>query len=574
MWCRDAYPAPLRPLFFFLQLWINYPFLNETILSKILLNFTNYNPRELKGVTLMSMEEKLKELYERKEKILAMGGEKAVEKQHAKGKLTARERIEKLLDPGSFVEIGMFVKHRGTEFGLDKKELPADGVITGYGTIDGRLVFVYAQDFTVMGGSLGEMHAAKIKRIMELALEAGAPVIGLNDSGGARIQEGVDSLKGYGEIFKMNTVLSGVVPQITAIMGPCAGGAVYSPAIGDFILMVDNPASFMFITGPQVVKAVTGVEVTPTQLGGAMVHAQKAGQAHLIGKSDEEVLALIRRLVSYLPSNNMEKPPRVKRNDPPFRKSERLYEIVPDDPNKPYDVREVIYEIVDRDENGNPDFLEILPYFAPNAVVGFGRMNGQTVGIVANNPKYFAGVLDIDSSDKIARFVRTCDAFNIPIVTLVDVPGYLPGVDQESRGIIRHGAKVLYAYAEATVPMVTVILRKAYGGAYLAMGSKHLGADFVFAWPTAEIAVMGPEGAANIIFRKEIAQAENPEEIRGQKIAEYREKFANPYVAAARGYIDDVIDPAETRAKVIMALEALESKRVKLPPKKHGNIPL
>lgn len=574
MWCRDAYPAPLRPLFFFLQLWINYPFLNETILSKILLNFTNYNPRELKGVTLMSMEEKLKELYERKEKILAMGGEKAVEKQHAKGKLTARERIEKLLDPGSFVEIGMFVKHRGTEFGLDKKELPADGVITGYGTIDGRLVFVYAQDFTVMGGSLGEMHAMKIKRVMELALEAGAPVIGLNDSGGARIQEGVDSLKGYGDIFKMNTILSGVVPQITAIMGPCAGGAVYSPAIGDFILMVDNPASFMFITGPQVVKAVTGVEVTPTQLGGAMVHAQKAGQAHLIGKSDEEVLALIRRLVSYLPSNNMEKPPRVKRNDPPFRKSERLYEIVPDDPNKPYDVREVIYEIVDRDENGNPDFLEILPYFAPNAVVGFGRMNGQTVGIVANNPKYFAGVLDIDSSDKIARFVRTCDAFNIPIVTLVDVPGYLPGVDQESRGIIRHGAKVLYAYAEATVPMVTVILRKAYGGAYLAMGSKHLGADFVFAWPIAEIAVMGPEGAANIIFRKEIAQAENPEEIRGQKIAEYREKFANPYVAAARGYIDDVIDPAETRAKVIMALEALESKRVKLPPKKHGNIPL
>ena len=372
----------------------------------------------------------------------------------------------------------------------------------------------------------------------------------------------------------MNTILSGVVPQITAIMGPCAGGAVYSPAIGDFILMVDNPASFMFITGPQVVKAVTGVEVTPVQLGGAMVHAQKAGQAHLIGKSDEEVLALIRRLVSYLPSNNMEKPPRVKTNDLPFRKSERLYEIVPDDPNKPYDVRDVIYEIVDRDENGNPDFLEILPYFAPNAVVGFGRMNGQTVGIVANNPKYFAGVLDIDSSDKIARFVRTCDAFNIPIVTLVDVPGYLPGVDQESRGIIRHGAKVLYAYAEATVPMVTVILRKAYGGAYLAMGSKHLGADFVFAWPTAEIAVMGPEGAANIIFRKEIAAAENPEEVRQQKIAEYREKFANPYVAAARGYIDDVIDPAETRGKVIMALEALESKRVKLPPKKHGNIPL
>ncbi|WP_456367364.1 carboxyl transferase domain-containing protein [Thermococcus sp.] len=522
----------------------------------------------------MSMEEKLNELYERKKKILKMGGEKAIEKQHSRGKLTARERIEKLLDPGSFVEIGMFVKHRNTDFGLDKKELPADGVITGYGTIDGRLVFVYAQDFTVMGGSLGEMHAMKIKRIMELALEAGAPVIGLNDSGGARIQEGVDSLKGYGEIFKMNTLLSGVVPQITAIMGPCAGGAVYSPAIGDFILMVDSESSFMFITGPQVVKAVTGVEVSPVQLGGAMVHAQKSGQAHLIGKSDEEVLALIRKLLSYLPSNNMEKPPRVKTADVPFRKTENLYSVVPDDPNKGYDVRQVIYEIVDRDESGNPDFLEILPYFAPNAVVGFGRMNGQTVGIVANNPIYFAGVLDIDSSDKIARFVRTCDAFNIPIVTLVDVPGYLPGTDQEYRGIIRHGAKVLYAYAEATVPMVTIILRKAYGGAYLAMGSKHLGADFVFAWPTAEIAVMGPEGAANIIFRKEIAQAENPEEVRQQKIREYREKFANPYVAAARGYIDDVIDPAETRAKIIMALEAMESKRVKLPPKKHGNIPL
>ncbi|MFA4646481.1 methylmalonyl-CoA decarboxylase subunit alpha [Pyrococcus kukulkanii] len=522
----------------------------------------------------MTMEEKVKELYEKRKKIMQMGGEGAIKKQHDKGKLTARERLELLLDPGSFVEIGMFVKHRATEFGMDKRDLPADGVITGYGTIDGRLVFVYAQDFTVMGGSLGEMHAMKIKRIMELALEAGAPVIGLNDSGGARIQEGVDSLKGYGEIFKMNTVLSGVVPQITAIMGPCAGGAVYSPAIGDFILMVDNPATFMFITGPQVVKAVTGVDVTPVQLGGAMVHAQKSGQAHLIGKNDEEVIALIKRLLSYLPSNNMEKPPRVKTKDDPFRRTPELYDIVPDDPNKGYDVRQVIYSIVDRDENGNPDFLELQPYFAPNAVIGFGRINGQTVGIVANNPIHLAGVLDIDSSDKIARFVRFCDAFNIPIVTFVDVPGYLPGVDQESRGIIRHGAKVLYAYAEATVPMVTIILRKAYGGAYLAMGSKHLGADFVFAWPTAEIAVMGPEGAANIIFRKEIAKAENPEEFRRQKIQEYREKFANPYVAASRGYIDDVIDPAETRAKIVMALEALENKRVKLPPKKHGNIPL
>jgi len=522
----------------------------------------------------MSMEEKVRELYEKRGKILEMGGKDRVQRQYEKGKLTARERIEKLLDPGSFVELGAFVKHRNTEFGLDKMELPADGVITGYGTIDGRLVFVYAQDFTVMGGSLGEMHAAKIKRIMELALEAGAPIIGLNDSGGARIQEGVDALKGYGGIFKMNTILSGVVPQITAIMGPCAGGAVYSPAIGDFILMVDNPASFMFITGPQVVKAVTGVEVSPAQLGGAMVHAQKSGQAHLISKSDEEVLMLIRKLLSYLPSNNMEKPPRVKASDSPFRKSDKLYEIVPDDPNKGYDVRQVIYEIIDRDANGNLDFLEILPYFAPNAVVGFGRMNGQTVGIVANNPIHLAGVLDIDSSDKIARFVRTCDAFNIPIVTLVDVPGYLPGVQQEYGGIIRHGAKVLYAYSEATVPMVTVILRKAYGGAYIGMASKHLGADFIFAWPTAEIAVMGPEGATNIIFRKEIAKVENPEEYRQQKIREYREKFANPYIAASRGYVDDVIDPAETRGRIIMALEALESKRVKLPPKKHGNIPL
>lgn len=522
----------------------------------------------------MSMEEKVNELREKRKKILQMGGEARIQKQHEKGKLTARERIEKLLDPGSFVELGMFVKHRNTEFGLDKMELPADGVVTGYGTIDGRLVFVFAQDFTVMGGSLGEMHAAKIKRIMELAMEVGAPIIGLNDSGGARIQEGVDSLKGYGEIFRMNTLASGVVPQITVIMGPCAGGAVYSPAIGDFIVMVNNPATFMFITGPQVVKAVTGVEVSSEQLGGALAHAQKSGQAHLVANSDEEALMLVRRLISYLPSNNMEKPPRMQSTDPPFRKTEKLYDVVPDDPNKGYDVRQVIYEIVDRDANGNPDFLEVLPYFAPNAVVGFGRFNGQTVGIVANNPIHLAGVLDIDSSDKIARFVRICDAFNIPIVTLVDVPGYLPGITQEHGGIIRHGAKVLYAYAEATVPMVTIILRKAYGGAYLAMGSKHLGADIVYAWPIAEIAVMGPEGAANIIFRKEIAKAENPEELRQQRIKEYRERFTNPYIAASRGYIDDVIDPAETRARIILALEALDSKRAKLPPKKHGNIPL
>ncbi|WP_048086912.1 carboxyl transferase domain-containing protein [Ferroglobus placidus] len=498
-----------------------------------------------------------------------MGGDERIKKQHEQGKLTARERIELLLDPGSFVEINPFVEKRNTDFGLDKMYLPADGVITGYGTIDGRPVAVFAQDFTVMGGSLGEMHGMKIAYLLDFAAKVGIPVIGLNDSGGARIQEGVDALKGYGDIFYRNTIYSGVIPQISVIMGPCAGGAVYSPAIGDFIIMTKNPSCYMFITGPKVIKEVTGEEVTPQQLGGWEAHAMKSGNCHLVAENDEEALMLVRKLISYLPLNNLEDPPVVKTNDDPARLTPEITEIIPDDPMKPYDVRDVIRAVVDEGE-----FFEIHPFFAPNAVVGFARIDGKTVGIVANNPKYYAGTLDVDSSDKIARFVRFCDCFNIPIVTFVDVPGYLPGVQQEYMGIIRHGAKVLYAYSEATVPLVTIILRKAYGGAYLAMGSKHLGADFVFAYPTAEIAVMGPEGAAEIVFRKEISAAEDPEKARQEKIKEYREKFANPYRAAARGYIDDVIDPKYTRVKIISALRVLETKREKLPPKKHGNIPL
>ncbi|ADC65976.1 carboxyl transferase [Ferroglobus placidus DSM 10642] len=513
--------------------------------------------------------ELIEDLYKRKERIKQMGGDERIKKQHEQGKLTARERIELLLDPGSFVEINPFVEKRNTDFGLDKMYLPADGVITGYGTIDGRPVAVFAQDFTVMGGSLGEMHGMKIAYLLDFAAKVGIPVIGLNDSGGARIQEGVDALKGYGDIFYRNTIYSGVIPQISVIMGPCAGGAVYSPAIGDFIIMTKNPSCYMFITGPKVIKEVTGEEVTPQQLGGWEAHAMKSGNCHLVAENDEEALMLVRKLISYLPLNNLEDPPVVKTNDDPARLTPEITEIIPDDPMKPYDVRDVIRAVVDEGE-----FFEIHPFFAPNAVVGFARIDGKTVGIVANNPKYYAGTLDVDSSDKIARFVRFCDCFNIPIVTFVDVPGYLPGVQQEYMGIIRHGAKVLYAYSEATVPLVTIILRKAYGGAYLAMGSKHLGADFVFAYPTAEIAVMGPEGAAEIVFRKEISAAEDPEKARQEKIKEYREKFANPYRAAARGYIDDVIDPKYTRVKIISALRVLETKREKLPPKKHGNIPL
>ena len=513
--------------------------------------------------------ELLEDLYTRKEKVKQMGGDERIKKQHDQGKLTARERIELLLDPGSFVEVNPFVEKRNTDFGLDKVYLPADGVVTGYGTIDGRPVAVFAQDFTVMGGSLGEMHGMKIAYLLDFAMKLGIPVIGLNDSGGARIQEGVDALKGYGDIFYRNTLASGVIPQISVIMGPCAGGAVYSPAIGDFIVMTKNPGCYMFITGPGVIKAVTGEEVTPQELGGWQAHAMKSGNCHLVAENDEEAMLLVRKLMSYLPLNNLEDPPVVETGDDPGRTTPEIYEILPDDPQKPYGVKDIITAVVD-----NGEFLEIHAHYAPNAVVGFARMDGKTVGIVANNPRYYAGTLDVDSSDKIARFVRFCDAFNIPIITFVDVPGYLPGVQQEYGGIIRHGAKILYAYSEATVPLVTIIVRKAYGGAYLAMGSKHLGADVVYAYPTAEIAVMGPEGAAEIVFRKEIAKAEDPVAMREQKIAEYREKFANPYRAAVRGYIDDVIDPKFTRSKIITALRILETKREKLPPKKHGNIPL
>ncbi len=513
--------------------------------------------------------ELLEDLYKRTERIEKMGGDERIKKQHDAGKLTARERIELLLDPGSFVEINPFVEKRNTDFGLDKVYLPADGVVTGYGTIDGRPVAVFAQDFTVMGGSLGEMHGFKIAYLLDFAAKVGIPVIGLNDSGGARIQEGVDALKGYGDIFYRNSIYSGVIPQITIIMGPNAGGAVYSPAIGDFIIQTKNPSAYMFITGPRVIKTVTGEEVTPQELGGWEAHAMKSGNVHLVAEDDADALRLARKLISYLPLNNLEDPPRVETGDDPARLTPEITDIIPDDPTKPYDVRDVIQAIVD-----NGEFLEIHAYFAPNAVVGFARIDGRTVGIVANNPKFYAGCLDIDSSDKIARFVRFCDCFNIPILTLVDVPGYLPGVQQEYGGIIRHGAKVLYAYSEATVPLVTVILRKAYGGAYLAMGSKHLGADVVYAYPTAEIAVMGPEGAAEIVFRKEIQAAEDPQKKLQEKIQEYRDRFANPYRAAARGYIDDVIDPKYTRVKVISALRILETKREKLPPKKHDNMPV
>ncbi|MEM2325345.1 MAG: carboxyl transferase domain-containing protein [Archaeoglobaceae archaeon] len=511
----------------------------------------------------------LKELHAKREKILKMGGDERIEKQHEQGKLTARERIDLLLDQGSFVELNPFVEKRNVDFGLDKMDLPADGVVTGYGTVDGRPVAVFAQDFTVMGGSLGEMHGYKIAYLLDFAMKIGIPVVGLNDSGGARIQEGVDALKGYGDIFYRNTLASGVIPQISVILGPCAGGAVYSPAIGDFIVMTKNPNCYMFITGPAVVKAVTGEDVTAFELGGWEAHAMKSGNCHLVAENDEDAMKLVRKLLSYLPLNNMEDPPRVQSSDSASRLTPEIYEFLPEDPQKPYDMHSIINAVVD-----NNEFFEIHKFYAPNAIVGFARIDGYSVGIVANNPAHLAGCLDIDSSDKIARFVRFCDCFNIPIITFVDVPGYLPGVEQEYGGIIRHGAKILFAYSEATVPMVTLIVRKAYGGAYLAMGSKHLGADIVFAYPNAEIAVMGPEGAAEIVFRKEISSAKDPKAMKEAKIKEYREKFANPYRAAARGYIDDVIDPKFTRVKIISALRILESKREKLPPKKHDNIPV
>ncbi|MGI6604063.1 MAG: acyl-CoA carboxylase subunit beta [bacterium] len=509
----------------------------------------------------------LAELAARRSQVEAAGGEKRIAKQHQMGKLTARERILRLLDAGSFVELDMHVKHRCTEFGMEDVEAPGEGVVTGYGTVGGRLVYVFAQDFTVIGGSLGEMHAKKITKVMDLALKMGAPLIGINDSGGARIQEGVDALSGYGQIFYRNTIASGVIPQLSVIMGPCAGGAVYSPALTDFVFMVQG--ANMFITGPQVIKAVTGEEVSPEELGGARTHNQTSGVAHFMAGSEDECFEQVRTLLSYLPSNNLETAPRVETQDPVARADEALRNIVPPESNRAYEMRNVITRVVD-----DGVFFETQALYAPNILTGFARLNGYSIGIIANQPRVLAGCLDINASDKAARFIRFCDAFNIPIVNFVDVPGFLPGTNQEYGGIIRHGAKMLYAYSEATVPKITLIIRKSYGGAYLAMCSRDLGADQVFAWPGAEIAVMGPEGAANIIFRKEIEGSEDPQATRQEKIAEYRERFANPYIAAARGYVDDVIDPMETRSRLACALEMLSSKREDRPAKKHGNIPV
>jgi len=515
----------------------------------------------------MSMD-KIQELNRKREAIMQGGGEKRIQKQHESGKLTARERLNLLFDEGSFVEIDAFVKHRCTEFGMQDVDAPGEGVVTGYGTVDGRLVYAFAQDFTVVGGSLGEMHAKKICKVMDMALKMGAPLVGINDSGGARIQEGVDALSGYGNIFFRNTIASGVIPQISVIMGPCAGGAVYSPALTDFIFMVDK-TSQMFITGPQVIKAVTGEEVTSEELGGAMTHNSVSGVAHFISPDERQCIEEIKRLLSFLPSNNMESAPEFDCEDDLNRIEEKLNEIVPDNPNKAYDMKDIITTIVD-----NGDFMEVQPYYAMNIITGFARLNGRSIGIIANQPKVLAGCLDINASDKAGRFIRTCDAFNIPVLNIVDVPGFLPGTNQEYGGIIRHGAKMLYAYSEATVPKVTLIVRKAYGGAYLAMCSKDLGADQVFAWPSAEIAVMGPDGAANIIFKKDIESAENPAAARQEKIQEYKNKFATPYIAASRGYVDDVIEPATTRQRLISAFDMLQSKRETRPAKKHGNLPV
>jgi propionyl-CoA carboxylase beta chain len=510
----------------------------------------------------------LEELRRRNREAEAGGGAERLERQRAEGKLPARERLDLLLDPGTFQELDKHVVHRCTDFGMEKQRVPGDGVITGHGIIDGRQVFVFAQDFTVFGGSLSETYAMKICKIMDLAMKVGVPIIGLNDSGGARIQEGVVSLGGYADIFLRNTLASGVVPQISAIMGPCAGGAVYSPAITDFNIMVRG-TSYMFITGPDVIKAVTHQEVTKEELGGAMTHASVTGVAHFAAADDRSALALIRDLLSYLPSNNMEDPPRRQADDDPEREDERLDAIVPEEPNKPYDMKDVVRAVLD-----DRAFLEVHENYARNLIVGFGRMDGGVVGIVANQPSVLAGTLDIDASLKGARFVRFCDAFNIPLVIFEDVPGFLPGTDQEYRGIIKHGAKLLYAFAEATVPKVTVITRKSYGGAYCVMGSKHIRTDFNFAYPSAEIAVMGPEGAVNVLYRKELQAAEDPEALRGRKVAEFREKFANPYVAAERGFVDEVIEPRATRRKIVGALRILRTKRDSNPPRKHGNIPL
>lgn len=518
----------------------------------------------------MTVAEKIEQLKQKRAKIEEMGGEARVAKQHAKGKLTARERITLLFDEGTFREIDMFVKHRATSLGMDKLEVPSDGVITGHGMINGRVAFAFSQDFTSRGGSLGEMHASKICKIMDMAVEAGAPIIGLNDSGGARVEEGVDALKGYGEVFMRNSRASGVVPQISAILGPCAGGAVYSPIMTDFLLMVKKQ-SHMFITSPYVIKTVTGEETTFEELGGAMVHNSVSGNAHFACESDEDAIETIRDLLDFMPSNNLESAPQLEMGDDPGRLCEDLDTLIPDEANMPYDMKDVIASVLDAN-----DFIEVHQHYATNAIIGFGRLDNRSVGVIANQPIVQAGCLDIDASDKISRFIRTCDAFNIPMITFVDVPGYLPGVDQELGGIIRHGAKLLWSYAEATVPKFTVITRKDYGGAYLAMCAKPLGADQVFAWPTAEIAVMGAKGAVEVIssYRKEIAAAADRAAKTQEKIAEYEQAFNVPYLAAQRGYIDDVILPSETRIRLVDALRAFENKSEVLPPKKHGNIPL
>ncbi|MBI1802678.1 MAG: methylmalonyl-CoA carboxyltransferase [Chloroflexi bacterium] len=516
----------------------------------------------------MSIEPKIAELRRLREESRRGGGPERVERQHKQGKLSARERIALLLDENSFNELDAFVTNRETNFGVADKKFLGDGVVTGYGTIDSRLVYVFSQDFTVFGGSLGRAHADKIIKIMDMALRNGAPLIGLNDGGGARIQEGVVALGGYADIFLKNTLASGVIPQISAIMGPCAGGAVYSPAITDFILMVKD-TSYMFVTGPDVVKTVTHEDVTFEELGGAMTHNSISGVAQFAADNEEHCLRLIRQLLSYLPQNNLSDPPGRVPQDDPLRMDDALDTLVPDNPNRPYDMKDVIGRILD-----DGDFFEVQEFYAQNILIGFGRLNGRSVGIVAQQPAVLAGVLDVNSSSKAARFVRFCDAFNIPLITFEDVPGFLPGLGQEHGGIIRHGAKLLYAYCEATVPKITVITRKAYGGAYDVMNSKHVRGDIVYAWPTAEIAVMGPEGAVNIVFRRELEQSDNPEETRKQLVEDYRQTFANPYVAASYGYIDDVIEPHTTRPKLISALEMLQNKRDNNPPKKHGNIPL
>jgi acetyl-CoA carboxylase carboxyltransferase component len=515
-----------------------------------------------------TVRDRIDELRERRTEVLTPTGADAADKQHEKGKLTARERLDILMDAGSFVETDPFTVHRSHDFGMDKRKPPGDGLVAGYGTIDGRKVFVASQDFTVFGGSMGEVVAQKVCKVMDLALQTGAPFIQINDSGGARIQEGAASLAGYGYIFERNVRASGVIPQISVIMGPCAGGAVYSPAITDFTFMVKE-TSHMFITGPDVIKTVTGEDVSMEALGGAMTHATQSGVASFIGEDDEDTLMRVRYLLSFLPSNNLEDPPAYASTDDPERAADALNHLVPDQAKEPYDMHEVIRYVVDDGE-----FLEVFPLWAANIVTGFARLDGHSIGVIANQPKQLAGTLDIDASEKASRFVRFCDAFNIPILTFVDVPGFLPGTQQEYNGIIRHGAKLLYAFAESTVPRMTVITRKAYGGAYLVMNSKHLRADVSFAWPTAEIAVMGAEGAVNIVFKKEIEQADDPASRRAELITEYREKFSTPYAAAERGFIDDVIEPAETRPRLIKAMRMLSTKREAIPARKHGNIPL